>query len=336
MSIDLEKVTKKYGNRIVLDNISLSVAHGELVVLLGPSGSGKSTLLSSIAGFIKPDSGAIRFNGNDVSGTPPNQRAIGMVFQDQSLWPHMTVEEHLLFVLRAQKIEKNEAKKKAGELLEILELSKFAKQFPSSLSGGEAQRVALGRALIKKPDILLLDEPLGQLDRVLREKMLQLIASLHKKFGTTTLFVTHDYEEAFKLADRIAVIINGQVVQVASPYEVYNHPGSGRVAQLTGEVDLLDGEVCAPRKVKTFLGVMETSNELSGKQIKVCLRPADVEVEETCDGNALIIGSSLSGGHWQLSVRIDSHIVKVLTEKYYPTGVKVNCKPNKPVWVING
>lgn len=135
MSIDLEKVTKKYGNRIVLDNISLSVAHGELVVLLGPSGSGKSTLLSSIAGFIKPDSGAIRFNGNDVSGTPPNQRAIGMVFQDQSLWPHMTVEEHLLFVLRAQKIEKNEAKKKAGELLEILELSKFAKQFPSSLSG---------------------------------------------------------------------------------------------------------------------------------------------------------------------------------------------------------
>ncbi len=240
MRIEIDRVSKRYGARTVVQDVSLDVRDGELLALLGPSGSGKSTLLFMLAGLVAPDSGAIRFDGRPAPDCPRDRR-IGMVFQDLALWPHMTVEEHLRFVAPGDD---------PGILLDLVELRKLAKARPNTLSGGEAQRLALARALAGNPKLLLLDEPFGSLDRALQERALDLVADLHRRFNLATILVTHNYEEAFRIADRVAVLVDGRAIQTGTPAEVYQSPASERVALLTGPVSTWEGAWVRPEQLQ--------------------------------------------------------------------------------------
>jgi spermidine/putrescine ABC transporter ATP-binding subunit len=242
-TVTLEGVSKYYGQRPAVDAVNLAIEEGEFIVLLGPSGCGKTTTLRMIAGLLEPTRGTIRIGGTDVTALPARRRNIGMVFQDYALFPHMTIRENIGFGLREHRVDAAAANRRVAELLTLIRLSGFEGRFPDQLSGGQQQRVALARALAYSPAVLLMDEPLGALDLKLREAMQVELRLVQRRLGITTIFVTHDQEEAMSLADRIVVMTEGRVEQVGTPEDLYRRPVSTFVASFVGKVNFLPGTI---------------------------------------------------------------------------------------------
>ncbi len=243
IAVDIDNVTKRYGSFVALQDTSLDIRDNEFFTLLGPSGCGKTTLLRCIAGFEDISEGAIRLYGQDIANLPPNKRPVNTVFQQYALFPHMNVTQNVMFGLQRLGQSDVQAKKRAGEALEMVQLSQFANRLPSQLSGGQQQRVALARALAPEPKVLLLDEPLSALDLKLRQAVRLELQQLQKETGITFVFVTHDQEEALTMSNRIAVIANGRLQQVGSAREIYETPKNKFVADFIGETNLIDVKV---------------------------------------------------------------------------------------------
>jgi len=243
VSVEFENVSLAYGKTRVLSDASISIQPGEFFALLGPSGSGKSTLLRLLAGFLQPQSGAIRVAGEDVTRVPPWQRNIGMVFQNYALWPHMTVRQNVAFGLEERRLRRAEIDRRVAAALELVGLGEYGARRPGQLSGGQQQRVALARTIAIEPKVLLLDEPLSNLDAKLRIHMRVELLALQRKLGITTIFVTHDQEEALSICDRVAVLDGGVIQQVGTPVELYDTPANRFIATFVGTINLLGGTV---------------------------------------------------------------------------------------------
>jgi iron(III) transport system ATP-binding protein len=267
VSVQFESVTKVLGQSKAVDNLSLEIGGGELFFLLGPSGCGKTTALRSVAGFYTPDEGRILFNGTDQSRVPPHKRNTGMVFQNYALWPHMDVQSNVAYGLKMRRVPESDKKKRVEHALEIVHMQVYAGRMPNQLSGGQQQRIALARALVIEPDVVLLDEPLSNLDAKLRVEMRTQIKDIHHKIGRTMIYVTHDQAEALSMADRIAVMRRGRLVQVGTPYELYTRPESAFVAEFIGGTNLLRGtleEIGEISTVKTAAGIVLAKNGARG------------------------------------------------------------------------
>jgi len=245
VSVELKNVVKRYGETTAVGGVSLTIGKGELFFLLGPSGCGKTTALRMVAGFITPDEGEILFDGRDISRTPPHKRNVGMVFQTYALFPHMTVAQNISYGLRFRKLEAAEKKRRLDDVMERTRLGGLGARVPAELSGGQQQRVALARALVIQPDALLLDEPLSNLDTKLRVEVREEIKRIHDEFKITALYVTHDQDEALSLADRLAIMKDGAIVQIGTPEEIYARPRSAFVASFVGETNLLEARAAA-------------------------------------------------------------------------------------------
>jgi len=251
-AVELAHVNKRYGTVAAIVDVNLSVAKGEFVTLLGPSGSGKTTLLNLLAGTISPSSGRICINGHDATAIPPSKRGIGMVFQNYALMPHMTVFDNIAFPLRVRKVPAIEICRKVQRVLELIQLPDVGNRKPRELSGGQQQRVSLARCVVYNPALILMDEPLGALDKKLRDQMQLEIKRLHSQLGITMLYVTHDQEEALTMSDRIVLMDRGRIEQIATPDELYFHPRSTFAAEFLGQSNLFDVRV---REISSFVGL---------------------------------------------------------------------------------
>ena len=277
-SVTITGVTKSFGNVKVLQEFNQKFEDGEFITLLGPSGCGKTTMLRLIAGFEKPSSGEIYIGDKLVSSEkeflPPEKRGIGMVFQSYAVWPHMNVFDNIAYPLKIQKISKNKIEERVNQVLKIVHLEQYKDRFPSELSGGQQQRVALGRALVAQPEILLLDEPLSNLDAKLREEMRYEIKEITKKLKITVIYVTHDQIEAMTMSDRIVLINKGEVQQVAPPQEIYSKPKNMFVANFVGKVDFIKGKVEGNKILLDNSNGQTLSNTSSFKgDVVVAIRP---------------------------------------------------------------
>ncbi|HVJ52625.1 MAG TPA: ABC transporter ATP-binding protein [Aliidongia sp.] len=241
--IKIDKIVKTFGDFTAVDQVSLGIHKGELFSLLGGSGCGKTTLLRMLAGFVVPDAGTITLGGTDIVPLAPYERPVNMMFQSYALFPHMNVEDNVAFGLRRDGVEAKELKRRVGEVLELVQMSRFARRKPAQLSGGQRQRVALARSIVKRPQVLLLDEPLSALDRKLREATQFELVNIQEQVGITFIMVTHDQEEAMTMSTRIAVMDHGRIVQVGRPSEIYEFPASRFVADFIGSVNLFDGRL---------------------------------------------------------------------------------------------
>jgi ABC-type Fe3+/spermidine/putrescine transport system ATPase subunit len=299
VNISLRGVTKRFGAVTAVASASLEIADGELFTLLGPSGCGKTTLLRLVAGFAIPDQGEIWFGDRRVDGLPPYQRNIGMVFQNYALWPHMTVRANVTYGLKVRRLGAGEIARRLREGLGRVNLTGLEDRYPGQLSGGQQQRVALARALVLNPDILLLDEPLSNLDAKIRVQVRAEIRKLQKELGITTVYVTHDQEEALSLSDRVAVLREGRILQVASPKELYERPATRFVADFVGVNNFLPGvcrEVVDDRAVvETALGAVRgrpASGVRPGARCVVAVRPENVALgapgENTFQGRVVL------------------------------------------------
>ncbi len=286
-------VAKAYGSVQALHPIDLAVRPGEFLTLLGPSGSGKSTLLNIAAGHLAPDAGQVLCGGVDITHLPPRLRNIGMVFQNFALFPHMTVFDNVAYGLRARGVAKTETTRRVNEMLEMVQLDGYADRRIAQLSGGQQQRVALARSLVIEPDVLLLDEPMGALDRQLRKHLQLEIRRLHQRIGRTMIYVTHDQEEALVMSDRIAVFRDGQLEQIGTAREVYDEPHNSFVASFLGESNLLSGTVTAIEGDSARLRLASLPLELSataaqglvvGSSACLLVRPEAVEIVAPADG----------------------------------------------------
>jgi sulfate transport system ATP-binding protein len=253
VAIEARNITKRFGDFVALEDVSVEVPAGSLTALLGPSGGGKSTLLRIIAGLEAPDTGQVCIEGRDMTGVTPQERGVGFVFQHYAAFKHMTVRENVAFGLRIRKRPKADIARRVDELLGLVQLSQFAGRYPSELSGGQRQRMALARALAVEPRVLLLDEPFGALDANVREELRGWLRRLHLEMPVTTLFVTHDQEEAMELADQIVVISHGRVEQSGSPAQLYDTPANEFVMNFIGPVTELDGRLMRPHDVQLLV-----------------------------------------------------------------------------------
>lgn len=241
--LKIDRVTKQFDDTVAVDEVSLAIHQGEIFALLGGSGSGKSTLLRMLAGFERPSEGRIFLDGQDITDLPPYDRPINMMFQSYALFPHMTVEQNIAFGLKQDKLPKDEIAARVAEMLKLVHMSQYAKRKPHQLSGGQRQRVALARSLAKRPKLLLLDEPMGALDKKLRSQMQLELVEIIERVGVTCVMVTHDQEEAMTMAERIAIMHQGRIAQVGSPMDIYETPSSRLVCEFIGNVNLFDGEL---------------------------------------------------------------------------------------------
>lgn len=274
--LEVMGVSKRYGAAVwAVRDVSLELARGEILCLLGPSGCGKTTLLRLVAGLERPDNGTIRFEGRDLAGVPPHKRGFGMMFQDFALFPHKNVRDNVAFGLRMQRMPANEATDRVNRMLNLVDLSGKADRSIAQLSGGEQQRVALARALAPGPELLLLDEPLGALDRALRERLMLDVRAILKRVGMTSIYVTHDQTEAFAVADRVAVMNAGEVVQTGNPQHVHEHPASPFVARFLGYQNLIPGLVGADGAIETELGRFRPEEALppKGRAVELLIKP---------------------------------------------------------------
>jgi spermidine/putrescine transport system ATP-binding protein len=287
--VDVEGATKRYGALKALDDVSVHFTDGEFFGLLGPSGSGKTTLLRAIAGFVDLDAGTIGFDGERVETVPVHRRGIGMMFQSYALFPHLTVNENIAFGLDVRGTPRAEIEQRVQEMLALVRLPGLGERKPRQLSGGQQQRVALARALITRPKVLLLDEPLGALDRRLRQEMQVELREIQRETGITAIFVTHDQEEALTLSDRIAIINDGRLVQTGKPQEVYEHPVSVFAAQFLGDSNVLRGAVIEGGLRLPDGTMIGTASPCDGTAI---LRPEKITVQA---GTGAIRGNALQG-----------------------------------------
>jgi iron(III) transport system ATP-binding protein len=299
VSVRLENITKRFDNVLAVDRVSLDIQKGEFFFLLGPSGCGKTTLLRLIAGFYQPQSGRILFDDRDVTDVPPNERNTGMVFQNYALWPHMSVRQNVEYGLNMRKVAADEKTTRVNRALEMVQMESYAQRSPNQLSGGQQQRVALARALVVEPDVVLLDEPLSNLDARLRLEMREQIQSLHEEIGITMIYVTHDQKEALAMANRMAVMRSGEVIQTGAPRDLYNHPSSRFVADFIGEINLISGEVIDVGdliRVETPLGNLQGKSGYDeiqkGDHVHCAIRPEALEFleGEPGDGENVVSG----------------------------------------------
>jgi iron(III) transport system ATP-binding protein len=296
--LELTRLTKRYDGVVSVDGIDLAVAHGEFVCLLGPSGCGKTTTLRMIAGFLEPDEGRITVGGRPMSApgdvVPPERRNMSMLFQSYAIWPHMTVRENVAYGLKMQRVAEAERRTRTDTLLQATRLSSQADKYPGELSGGQQQRVALARALAPKPDILLLDEPLSNLDANLRADMRFEIRRLHDQFQYTSIYVTHDQTEAMTMADRIVVMNAGRIEQIGTPTEVYQQPRSEFVARFIGASNVIAGRHIGDARVEVHGHVLQVGDgEFSapGEPMSVCVKMHDLEiVREPASGANVLPG----------------------------------------------
>ena len=322
-ALTIDCMNKRYGNLHILKDISVSIAQGEFVSLLGPSGCGKTTTLRCIAGFERPDGGRILFGERDVTDTLPEHRDIGMVFQSYALFPHMTVAENLGFGLEVRKVSLPERQRRIAEVLAMVRLEGYDKRFPRELSGGQQQRVALARALVIEPSVLLLDEPLANLDATLRDEMRFFIRDLQRRVGITAIYVTHDQAEAMVMSDKIVVMSAGEISQVGAPRDIYERPTSHAVAGFIGRSNTIGGRIAEALagdlyKVETSCGIVAANGPArlaAGDAVRVMIRPENISIrrpqagpgEATGDVNVLdgaVTNSVYHGNANQIGVRL--------------------------------
>jgi iron(III) transport system ATP-binding protein len=329
----LAHVSKRYAadRPPAVDGLSLEVTQGEILALLGPSGCGKTTTLRLIAGFEAPDAGTVSIRGEVVAGggrdVPPEERGVGIVFQDYALFPHLTVADNVRFGLH--RLDRGARDKRAGEILELVGLAGFAARYPHELSGGQQQRVAVARALAPAPALMLLDEPFSNLDADLRTQMRDEVEAILRNTGTTAIFVTHDQEEAFILADRVGVLNAGRIEQLATPEEIYHHPASQFVAEFVGAADFLPGLVTT-EGIVTELGVFGNVDELSpGERVEVMIRPDDIGFVPHRDGAGVLVRRDFRGSEALYCIRLPSgrrvHSSQP-SSSMFPTGTRVRAQ----------
>jgi spermidine/putrescine transport system ATP-binding protein len=302
----IDGLVKRYGAVVALDNVSLAVRRGEFIALLGPSGCGKTTLLRCTAGFVEPTAGEIRINGRSMRGVPPNRRPVNTVFQQYALFPHMTVLENVEFGPRRQRIPAAERTRRSAEALAMVGLEGFGSRYPRELSGGQQQRVALARAIVNKPEMLLLDEPLGALDLKLRKRMQLELKRLHRQLGTTFLFVTHDQEEALTMADRIAVMRDGAIVQLDTAAEVYRNPASRYVADFVGAANIIE----LHRGTRNAIPGADFEDQSTPARSSLMIRPEDIVLgakpvgSGATEAQAIVIDKVFAGPSWRVFLRL--------------------------------
>jgi putative spermidine/putrescine transport system ATP-binding protein len=305
-SVSLRNLTRVFGATRALDDMSLEIAPGELVALLGPSGCGKTTALRIVAGFEFADSGEVLVDGRDVAAIAASKRDMGMVFQSYSLFPNMSALDNVAFGLRMRKVNGSARRKRAGELLDMVGLAPQAGQFPHQLSGGQQQRVALARALAVEPQVLLLDEPLSALDAKVRLQLREQIRTLQQRLGTTTLFVTHDQEEALSMSDRVGVMRAGRLEQLAEPAELYARPATAFVAEFIGTMNRLPAELGGGGTTVTVLGTTVPAQEGAPDSgpVDALIRPENLTIEATEGGNGIVTHRTFLGAVSRVAVRL--------------------------------
>lgn len=324
MKVQLNNITKKYGQTVAVDNFSTELPDGHLICLLGPSGCGKSTILNMLCGIIPVTQGNIFFDDKDVTKLPPDQRNIGMVFQNYALYPHMTVQENIAFPLEVQKVSKKERFAKAEEIAKLVHVDGLLKRYPSELSGGQQQRVAIARALIKNPALLLMDEPLSNLDARLRLEMREEIRRIQQETGVTTVFVTHDQEEAMSISDSIVLMKNGVLVQSGLSQELYNNPNCRFVADFLGNPPVNQLKLNAEQLKIISETVGFNLTDISEKDVTVAIRP-----ESFTDTNSLeaeVVSVSEMGKEQIVNLKIFDNTVRAIlnTDKTYVSGNKIS------------
>ncbi|MBP3981328.1 ABC transporter ATP-binding protein [Acidovorax sp. JG5] len=311
--LQIKQLGKTFGDFTAVESISLSVEKGEFISLLGPSGCGKTTTLQMVAGFVDPTRGRILLHGNDITHTRPEKRGMGVVFQSYALFPHMTVAENIGFGLEMRGVPRAERLRRVDEALDLVRLPGLGKRFPKELSGGQRQRVAIARALAVRPEVLLLDEPMSNLDAKLRENMHVELRSIQQHLGITTILVTHDQVEAMTMSDRIALMHGGRIVQLATPYEAYEQPNCSFASTFLGKTNVFGGTVESSndrfwgvRVGQTLMEVPSDARQI-GKDVNVYLRPEKVTLAEAGQGVPATVRTRLFlGNHWLLE--LDSEI----------------------------
>ncbi len=332
-------LTKRFGDTVAVNSADLDVWPGEIVSILGTSGCGKTTLLRLIAGFEAPTSGSVRIAGVEMSGdarfVPPNKRGIGMVVQEYALFPHMTVGRNISFGL--QGLDGGQQAERVAEVLKIARLSGYESRYPYELSGGQQQRVALARTLAPNPVAVLLDEPFSNLDSTMRQRLRSEVEEILRLRRTSAIFVTHDREEAFAMADRVGVMVDGRLMQIGAPDQIYHYPASPEVAQLTGACDFLTGSVRDVGEVDTPIGVLNCSASeplTSGQTVVVLIHPDDLELIPDARGQGTVVSREFRGDEILLTVLLDSgESVRSRRRSFskLPAGSRVRVVPVKTI-----
>ncbi len=326
--LELTGIQKRFGVTVAVEDFNLAAGKGEFVSFLGPSGCGKTTTLRMIAGFETPTAGSIVLDGGDITYRPPNKRNVGMVFQSYALFPNMTVAQNVGFGLRVRKRPADQIQKRVSELLELIHLPDKASSFPYQLSGGQQQRVALARALAFEPEVLLLDEPLSALDAKIRVSLRQEIRSIQRQLGITTVYVTHDQEEALSLSDRVVVMSQGRVEQIGTPFEIYNFPTTRFVASFVGQLNVLPATVVDPGAGRLTVGgqdirVSTPINAHAGSTLSLALRPEMVSMGEGVTGSNRLSGTvadvTFLGAIVRMRIRLADSLIVALDVFNEPT-----------------
>lgn len=325
--IDLKHITKEYGDNVVLDDINMYIRRNEFLTLLGPSGCGKTTLLRIIGGFEECTNGEVLFEGKNIVGVPPYKRKINTVFQKYALFPHMNVEENIAFGLNIKKMDKNLIKEKVKEMLELVNLKGYEKRSVDSLSGGQQQRIAIARALVNEPEVLLLDEPLGALDLKLRKGMQAELKRIQQKVGITFIFVTHDQEEALTMSDTIAVMNGGKIQQIGSPVDIYNEPKNAFVADFIGESNILLGLMKKDYLVQFHNIDFPCVDAGFGENVEVdvVVRPEDIKLVKAEEGmlSGVVQSVMFKGVHYEMMIQSESYTWMVHSTAMAAVGERV-------------
>ena len=329
--IELRHISKVYSDNgfKAVDDFNLEVKRGEFVTFLGPSGCGKTTTLRMIAGFEMPTSGEILLNGEDISQLPANKRPINTVFQRYALFPHMNIYDNIAFGLKLKKLPKEEIRKKVKRVLDIVDLEGFENRKISTLSGGQQQRIAIARALVNEPEILMLDEPLGALDLKMRQEMQLELKHMHDELGITFIYVTHDQEEALTMSDKIVVLSEGRIQQIGTPEDIYNEPQNAFVADFIGESNVFKGIMTGHMKVRfcggEFMGMDDVAE---GTLVDVVVRPEDVIITKPEDGvvEGEVVSVIFKGMHYEVTVESGKYEMVIRTTKCYSVGERIGMK----------
>lgn len=329
--IELRHISKVYSDNgfKAVDDFNLEVKRGEFVTFLGPSGCGKTTTLRMIAGFEMPTSGEILLNGEDISQLPANKRPINTVFQRYALFPHMNIYDNIAFGLKLKKLPKEEIRKKVKKVLDMVDLEGFENRKISTLSGGQQQRIAIARALVNEPEILMLDEPLGALDLKMRQEMQIELKHMHDELGITFIYVTHDQEEALTMSDKIVVLSEGRIQQIGTPEDIYNEPQNAFVADFIGESNIFKGIMTGHMKVRfcggEFIGMDDVAE---GTLVDVVVRPEDVIITKPEDGvvEGEVVSVIFKGMHYEVTVESGKYEMVIRTTKCYSVGERIGMK----------